>query len=160
MFTHARAAVLLASAMDVAYDGDDEMAITVHNANGSLFTAVGRTDTLQRVAAATEKNPLDFDPKDLQALLEYLSRLLTTPKPKGALAVCVPDVDRGGHLLWVWNLATFAPLRDTEAEQEFPGSDIPSSSRVYGCITDQGAPAPAMPITDRVIMTLVPHHHI
>ncbi|WNZ14886.1 hypothetical protein [Streptomyces sp. 11x1] len=160
MSSSARAASLLASAMDVAYAGDDEMAITVHNTNGSAFTVAGGTSVETRHAEdVPERDPIDFDPKDLGTLLDYLARLLTTPKPKGAISVRVPDPERGGHITWVWSLATFAPLRFEEAVKDFPGIDVPSTLRAYGCITDDGAPTPLTPITDRVVMTLVPRHY-
>ncbi|WP_055531307.1 hypothetical protein [Streptomyces graminilatus] len=68
----------------------------------------------------------------------------------------MPDRPQGGHLVWVWSLATMSPLRASDAEQVFPGIDVPTSAGAYGCITDQGAPLPLMPVTDRVVMALVP----
>lgn len=147
MSSRARAASLFATAMDVAYAGDDEMAITVHNTNGSVFTIVGSTSDEPRHAAdVPEKDPLDFEPKDMAALLGYLASLLVTPAPKGAISVRVPDPD-GGHLVWVWSLATFAPLRYEESLKDFPGVSVPSSFRVYGCISDRERITPALPLT-------------
>ncbi|MFF9192709.1 hypothetical protein [Streptomyces rochei] len=147
MSSRARAASLLATAMDVAYAGDDEMAITVHNTNGSVFTIVGRTSTESRLAEdRPEREPLDFEPKDMAALVDYLASLLVTPAPKGAISVRVPDPD-GGHLVWVWSLATFAPLRAEEALKDFPGVSVPCSFAAYGCISDRERITPALPLT-------------
>ncbi|MFG3132915.1 hypothetical protein ACGFZU_35105 [Streptomyces tendae] len=156
MSSRARAASLLATAMDVAYAGDDEMAITVHNTNGSVFTIAGRTsDAPRRAEDVPEKDPLDFEPKDVAALLGYLAGLLLTPKPKGAISVRVPNPETGGHIVWVWSLATFAPLRIDESLKDFPGVDVPSSLRAYGCISDQETATPLMPLTDPTLTALI-----
>lgn len=163
MSSRARAASLLATAMDVAYAGDDEMTITVHNTNGSVFTIVGRTtDGARRAQEVPERDPLDFEPKDLAALLDYLARLLVTPMPKGAISVRVPNPDDGGHITWVWSLATFAPLRVAEAEKTFPGVDVPSSGAAYGHISDQERITPTLPLTpltDRTHVELTHYAH-
>ncbi|MFF4276219.1 hypothetical protein [Streptomyces sp. NPDC001536] len=160
MSSRARAASLLATAMDVAYAGDDEMTIAVHNTNGTVFSVVGHTSDEPRHAAdVPEKDPLDFDPKDLAALLNYLASLLVTPMPKGAISVRVPDPERGGHLVWAWSLATFAPLRAADVEKDFPGVDVPSSLRAYGCLTDRSTPNPLMPLTNRAVVTLIHLSH-
>jgi len=143
--------------MDIAYAGAEEMAVTVHATTGSAFTVVSLTGNDARPRRARDGNvPVDFDPFDLTTLVGYLARLLTTPNPEGALSIRVPDRARGGHLMWVWSLATMSPLRASEAELAFPGIDVPTSTGAYGCITDQGAPLPLMPVTDRVVMALVP----
>ncbi|MFE1289724.1 hypothetical protein [Streptomyces sp. NPDC058751] len=148
MSNRARAASLIATAMDVAYAGDDEMSISVHNTNGSVFTIVGRTSSEPRHAEdVPENDPIDFEPKDLAALLSYLASLLVTPMPKGAVSVRVPDPEKGGHLVWVWSLATFAPLRASEAEKTFPGVDVPSSVSAYGHISDRERITPTVPLT-------------
>jgi hypothetical protein len=160
MSSRARAASLLATAMDVAYAGDDQMAITVHNTNGTVFSVVGHTSDEPRHAQdVPENDPLDFDPKDLGALVDYLRNLLTTPKPKGAISVRVPDPEHGGHLVWVWSLATLEPLRPDDAEKDFPGVDVPSSLNAYGCITDRATVNPLTPLTDRAVVTLIHLSH-
>lgn len=148
MSSRARAASLLATALDVAYAGDDEMTVSVHNTNGSIFTIVGSTSSAPRRAEdVPENDPIDFEPKDLAALLKYLASLLVTPKPKGAISVRVPDPEKGGHITWVWSLATFGPLRFEESVKDFPGVAVPASLRAYGHISDREPVTPAMPLT-------------
>ncbi|MER7497097.1 hypothetical protein ABT033_31430 [Streptomyces pharetrae] len=163
MSSRARAASLIATAMDVAYAGDDEMTIAVHNTNGSVFTIVGRTSSESRCAEdVPERDPLDFEPKDVAALVDYLASLLVTSMPKGAISVRVPNPENGGHLVWVWSLATLAPLRVAEAEQTFPGVDVPSSHSAYGHISDRERITPSVPLTpltDRTHVSLIHHAH-
>jgi hypothetical protein len=161
MSSRARAASLLATAMDIAYSGDDEMAISVHNTNGSVFTIVGRTSSEpHRAQDVPENDPIDFEPKDLAALLKYLASLLLTPMPKGAISVRVPDPDKGGHLVWTWSLATFAPLRAPEAEKTFPGVDVPTSVSAYGHISDRERITPTVPLTPLTDRTHVEFIHL
>ncbi|MYX26837.1 hypothetical protein GTY75_09170 [Streptomyces sp. SID8381] len=160
MSSRARAASLLASALDTVYADDTEMTVSVHATNGSLVTIVGRAGAEPRRTDGTDAgtSPIDFEPKDLAALLDYLASLLTTPMPKGALSVRVPDPAAGGHLVWVWSLATFAPLRFEEAAKDFPGADVPSSLRAYGHISDRERVSPHLPLTpltDRAHVTLI-----
>ncbi|MEW1657877.1 hypothetical protein [Streptomyces sp. NPDC093707] len=141
----ARAASLIASAMDVAYGGSSRMTITVHNTTGSKMTAIstGATPTDLKGQSA----PVDFAPKDLAALVKYLAALLFTPLPKGAVSVQVPGHATDRPDVWVWSLTSFQPLRPAEAEARFPGVDVPSSSSAYGCITDQKPPTTEYPLT-------------
>ncbi|WP_055531308.1 hypothetical protein [Streptomyces graminilatus] len=74
MFSHSRASSVLATAMDIAYAGGEEMAITVHAPTGSSFTVVSLTGNDVRPRRTEERNvPVDFDPFDLTALVGYLS---------------------------------------------------------------------------------------
>ncbi|MFJ5588300.1 hypothetical protein ACIQCG_00955 [Streptomyces noursei] len=159
--TYARAASLVAAALDAAYDGDDAVTLSVHNATtGSVMTAIGRTsDESRRAPDAEEQNPIDFDPKDLEALLRYLTRLLTTPMPKGAISVRVPDAETDGQSLWSWDIATHTPLRPHHRQKATPAAvDLPTSSRAYDCLTDQTPPRlviPRMPLSQRAATTLI-----
>lgn len=157
MSTAARAAYLLCSALDVAYAGDDTMTIAVHASNGSVFTIVGSSrDTGD--ATGTKNAPLDFEPRDVAALKHWLRIMLTAAEPKAAISVTVPDPQADELIVWVWNVATFSPLRHHETHRWFPDLDMPSSSHSYGHLTDDYPDGPLLPLTERARRAFAPDY--
>ncbi|MFI8265359.1 hypothetical protein [Streptomyces sp. NPDC085665] len=165
MSNRARAASLIASALDVAYGGDDTMTISVHAPSGSVFSVTGSTSSEERRAEdVPERDPIDFAPCDLTSLIDWLAQILAGPAAKGAISVRVPDPETSaGELVWVWSLATYGPLRDQEAEEVFPAVEVPTSHGAYGYLTDEYLPAdgffcgPLTPLTGNALYPLMHH---
>uniref|UniRef100_UPI003F499E65 hypothetical protein n=1 Tax=Streptomyces sp. CA-136453 TaxID=3240050 RepID=UPI003F499E65 len=157
MSAAARAASLLGSALDVAYAGDDTMTVAVHASNGSVFTIVGSS---RATGDATRKKnaPLDFEPRDVAALKHWLRIMLTAAEPKAAISVTVPDPDSDDRIVWVWNVATFGPLRHHEIYRWFPDLDMPSASHSYGHLTDDYSDGPLLPLTERARRAFAPDY--
>ncbi|WP_167163074.1 hypothetical protein [Streptomyces sp. MBT27] len=157
MSTAARASYLLASALDVAYAGDANMTLAVHASNGSVFTIDGSSrDTGD--ATGTKPAPLDFEPRDVAALKNWLRIMLTATEPKAAISVTVPDPETDQLIVWVWNVATFGPLRHHEIYRWFPDLDMPSSSLSYGHLTDHYPDGPLLPLTERARRAFAPDY--
>ncbi|WP_331762500.1 hypothetical protein OG612_45565 (plasmid) [Streptomyces sp. NBC_01527] len=152
-----RAAALLLSAFAIGFRGDASFAFSVCSPRGSVFRVVGHVDDEgDRLAEdVAETEPIDFDPEDLEALVNWLATLLRAPVPEGVLSVVVADPeDEHASLVWAWDLATFGPLRHDGTAGRYPGLLVPTADRPHAHISDVMADVPYPLMTDRAVVAL------
>lgn len=108
MTTARQAAALFTAAFNVTFLDDDWLTIGVHSGTGAEVHVTGQLDDGQ----------IQFDPADVEMLLNFLARILANDSgqhaPYGVVSVKTP-FGNGDPDTWAWHLKDMTPLTDDQA---------------------------------------------
>ncbi|MDX3070099.1 hypothetical protein PV518_49660 [Streptomyces sp. ND04-05B] len=102
--TSMRAASIFTAVLTLVYDEDDWLTIGVDNGTGAKVEVTGQFDD----------GRIQFNPADVEMLLDFLTRVLASEQPYGIVSVTVPHGD-GEPNAWAWHLKDMEWLTPDQA---------------------------------------------
>lgn len=113
-----RAVAVFSAAFKAAFDDDIEMAVSVIRDNGERVSITGRLNDIR----------MGFDPADVEALLNFLARLIESGDPGVIAARCTYRDDDGYGDIYAWNLADGSWNGDADVDRIVEDDYSPSRS--------------------------------